>query len=1023
MRIVKKVLKITGITLLVLILMAFTIPVVFKKQITTLVKREINKSIDAKVDFNDVSLSLFRHFPKVSIAIEDLSVVGIKRFATDTLLYTKKADLSANLISVLKGKDIKIFGLFLESPRIHALVDKDGNANWDIAKTDSTANVENVSDTAASVFKMSLTKYQINNGYILYKDESTDTYAELVDINHSGTGDFTQDIFTLNTTTNAGSATFTQAAIPWLVNAKTDMASAIKIDNTTNTYSFTTDDILLNNLKLAVDGFIQLVNDSTYNMDIKFKSPSNDFKDILSLVPGVYKKDFEQIKTSGEAAVNGFVKGTYSPQQMPAYDMKLEVRNGSLQYPDLPKPLKNIQLDLHASNVDGMPDNMIVDISKGHLEMDNEPFDFRFLYRNPETVSFIDAAAKGKIDLSQLKQFIKLDAGTQLAGMLWADVFARGNMKDLQTQQGNFNAGGFFEIKHLQYSSKDFPQPVKNGNIKAELINSGGIADNTSVHISSGHLEIGNDPLDFTLKLSNPVTDMNFDGTAKGKFTLDNIKQFVELEPGTTIAGLLNADVQFKGNKTMIDKGDYDQVQLSGTANASKVKYVSPTYPGGISITNTSATFNSNYAAITNFAGNYMKSNFSGNGSLENIMGYMLKGQVLKGVINAEVDKMDMNDWIGTSPDAAPATTSSPTAATPFLVPGKMDIKLNAKAGKVTYDKVDYSNISGTLQVANETVKLHDVKADALDGNIIFNGTYSTLTTKSNPEIAMSYAIRDMDVQKAFLSFNTIQSLMPIGKFLSGKLSSELSMTGNLGGDMMPHLNTLSGKGNLLLIEGVLKKFTPLEKLAAALQIDRLKSISVKDIKNYMEFANGKVLVKPFTIKVDDIEMQVGGMHGFDQSLDYIIAMKVPRKYLGKEGNSLVNGLVTQAAGKGIPVKLGEMVDLNVKMTGSMTNPTLKIDLQKVAGDAASELKEQAKDFAQQKIDSAKTRVKDTLTVIKDKMKEEAKDKLKEQLFGKDTSKVTTADTVKSKTGAVIKDRLKGLFNKPKKNASDTSKR
>jgi hypothetical protein len=32
--------------------------------------------------------------------------------------------------------------------------------------------------------------------------------------------------------------------------------------------------------------FFQLVNDSTYNMDIKFKTPSNEFKDILSLIPG-----------------------------------------------------------------------------------------------------------------------------------------------------------------------------------------------------------------------------------------------------------------------------------------------------------------------------------------------------------------------------------------------------------------------------------------------------------------------------------------------------------------------------------------------------------------------------------------------------------------------------------------------------------------------------------------------------------------------------------------------------------------
>ncbi len=157
---------------------------------------------------------------------------------------------------------------------------------------------------------------------------------------------------------------------------------------------------------------------------------------------------------------------------------------------------------------------------------------------------------------------------------------------------------------------------------------------------------------------------------------------------------------------------------------------------------------------------------------------------------------------------------------------------------------------------------------------------------------------------------------MPIGQFLAGKLSSQLTMNGNLNGDMMPDLSSLTGQGNLFLIEGVLKKFAPLEKLASTLQIDELKSITIKDIKNYIEFANGKVLVKPFTIKVKDIEMQIGGMHGFDQSIDYVVAMKVPRKYLGTQGNNLINNLATQASNKGIPVNLGETVNLNVKMGG-----------------------------------------------------------------------------------------------------------
>jgi hypothetical protein len=516
---------------------------------------------------------------------------------------------------------------------------------------------------------------------------------------------------------------------------------------------------------------------------------------------------------------------------------------------------------------------------------------------------------------------------------------------------------------------------------------------------------------------------MDFDGSAKGQFNLDNVKQFTEFEKGTTLSGLLNADVKFAGNKTAIDKGEYDKINTSGTAALSNVKYVSPDYPTGISVPAVSATFNPQSATINNFSGNYMQSNFTGNGKLDNLVGYALKNEPLKGTLNVSVDKMNLNDWMGTEP--APAATPAPAGPTtaasvstePFLVPGNLDITLNAKAGNVKYDKVDYSNINGTLLLANETVTLKDVKANALDGSIAINGSYSTKENKKDPAIALSYDVKDMDVQKAFTAFNTVQKLMPIGQFLSGKLTSQLSMTGSLNGDMMPDLKSLSGKGNLLLLEGVLKKFAPLEKLASTLQIEELKSISIKDIKNHIEFANGQVLVKPFPVKVKDIEMEIGGMHGFDQSIDYIIQMKVPRKYLGTQGNNLVNGLASQATSKGIPVKLGDVVNLSIKMGGSITNPSIKTDLKEAAGDLAQDLKQQATDFAQQKIDSTKKTVKDSLNVVKKQVVGDLKNQVSDKLFGpKDSTQKSTTniDSTKKKAEETIKGTLKGLFKKKK---------
>ena len=1016
----KKFLKITGITLLVLILLAFLIPILFKKQITDLVKKEINQTLTARVDFSDVSLSLFRHFPQISINIEELSIVGTGIFEKDTLVSAKSIDVSANLISVIKGDNIKVSGIFLNTPRIKALVKADGQANWDIVKESGEIATADA-DTSASAFQMTLKKYRIDNGYLYYKDESSDMFAEITGLNHEGSGDFTADVFTLSTETRADALSFSYASVPYLVNTLTSLDADIKIDNTNQLYSFDTDDIALNNLKLSAAGSFGIVNDSTYSMDMRFKTPSNDFKDILSMIPAVYKSDFEKIKTSGTAALEGWVKGNYSPAQLPAYDAKLQVADGMFQYPDLPKPVKNIQIDLHASNPDGVFDNTVIDLSKGHLEMDNEPFDFRFLFKNPETFQYIDAGLKGRLDLAQVGQFVKLESGTQLGGLLHADAYAKGNMTALQNQSGPFNAGGFINIKNLLYSSPDFPQPVRNGNMDIQIENTGGVADNTSIRVTNGHIEVGNDPFDFAVNVKRPMTALQFDGHAKGRFTLDNVKQFVAFEPGTSLSGLLNADLSFAGNMEAIDRGAYDQVKTTGTASLTQVKYESPEYQGGVSIPVLKATFNPKNVSLTEFKGNYLGTNFSGNGSLDNLIGYAIKDEPLAGTLNLDIDKMNLNDWMGTPETSVETTTgeSETTAGSdPFIVPDNINLKLNAHAGAVTYDKVTYSNIRGGLQLANQSVQLQNLNADALDGSIVLNGSYSTRTDKKNPDISLSYDVKDISIQKAFAAFNTIKKLMPIGQFLAGKLNSQLTVNGSLNGDMMPNLASLTGKGNLLLLEGVLQKFAPLEKLANTLQISELQSVTVKDIRSSIEFKNGQVLVKPFTLKVKDIEMEIGGMHSFDQSIDYAIAMKVPRKYLGNQGNALLNNLATEATKKGIPVQLGDVVNLNVKMGGSITSPSIKTDLKEVAGDVAADLKEQAEEFAKQKIDSAKTALRDTLTAVKNKVvedaKEKVKDELQERLFGKsDTTKVK--DSTKKKSEEQIKNTIKDIFSKPKK--------
>ncbi|MFT4024150.1 MAG: hypothetical protein QM664_10250, partial [Flavihumibacter sp.] len=388
----------------------------------------------------------------------------------------------------------------------------------------------------------------------------------------------------LKTSTNSRSEFF-DGGRPYLNNTRAALDADFDIKSAESLYSFSNAKLVLNEMELDAGGFFQLVNDSTYKMDINFKTPSNDFRNILSLVPAVYQHDFKDLKTKGTAAFEGMVKGIYDGHQLPAYDVKATISDGFFQYPDLPKPVKNIQLKLHASNSDGQMDNTVIDIPQADLSFGDDPFSFRVLYKNPETIQYIDAAAKGRLDLGTIGQFVKLDKGTRIGGVINADINAKGNLNVVMQQKpGPFEAKGVLEIINALYASGAFPEPIKNASAKIDINSPDGVPDHTVVNIRNGHLEFGADPIDFSLLLTNPASDPAFDGRVKGNFQLDRVKQFYSFEPGTSVDGKLNADISFKGKKSMVDKSQYDAIQTAGTVLLRDLVYRSKDYPEGLQL-------------------------------------------------------------------------------------------------------------------------------------------------------------------------------------------------------------------------------------------------------------------------------------------------------------------------------------------------------------------------------------------------------------------------------------------------------
>ena len=124
----KKFIKIFFITILAIIIIAIVLPFVFKGKVLTISKTEINKSVNAKVEFTDLKLSLIKGFPNLFIGLEDLSVVGIDEFEKDTLVSFEEFSVKVDLLSAI-SKKIKVKSILLKHPVMHAIKTLEGAVN------------------------------------------------------------------------------------------------------------------------------------------------------------------------------------------------------------------------------------------------------------------------------------------------------------------------------------------------------------------------------------------------------------------------------------------------------------------------------------------------------------------------------------------------------------------------------------------------------------------------------------------------------------------------------------------------------------------------------------------------------------------------------------------------------------------------------------------------------------------------------------------------------------------------------
>ena len=873
---VKRILKWTGISFLFLMIILIAVPFFFKDELKEMVIDEVNKSLNAKVSMGDFDLTFISTFPNMTVELNDTKVEGMGKFKGVELANIKQFSAHVGFWSVVSGDQVEIDEIHLEEPTFDVRILADGTANYDIVKPDSVKTPEEKEEP--SNFKLSLKEYSITKANIRYDDQSSDMFAEIKNLDHTGTGDLTADVIDFNTTTSMEELTYEMDGLNYLTKVKTNAVVNLLMEFTekTSKFTFKENEFKLNALTFSIDGFYSMLEDYD-DMDIKLDASKATFKDFLSLIPSFYQSGYESMITKGNLAMGGTVKGKMDDKNMPGWDFKLNIDKASIKYPDLPGTISNIIV----------------------------------------------------------KAGSKFDGGENM--------------------------------------------------------------DKMTLDVEKFHADFVGNTIDANLKMRNPMTDPLLVSKIVAKMDLSTLKQVMPMAEGESYTGKMNADVNINGRMSALDKGDYEAFKAEGTLELMDMIYKTKDLNDQVAIKDMLFRFSPKNLSLEKLNAVTGKSDFAMAGSIDNYMGYVFRNELLKGNFSFNSTNLDLDQLMNLVPATESAPTEEASAETtetstePTLIPDNLDFLMNTSIANLRYNGMDIKNVKGAVRIKEEVASLDDLTMNTMGGTVGIKGSYST-KDHSKPKVDFAYTLKEIDVKQLADNFVTVEKLAPIAKYATGKISSNFSMKSDLTANLEPIYASLSGLGDLSTSTLKISGFKPMEKMGEALNISKLSSQTLKDIKARFQFADGKVTVKPFDVQMGKIKTNISGFTSFDQKINYDLKMLIPKEEIpaslikaAEQAISKVNSLSPKLNLNSIP----DVLPVKVGMGGTVTDPKVTNNFKEALLEATGNLKDQV-------IDKVKEAVKDTVKAIVDEKVKEVKEDLnaKKQEILEDAQK--QADKVKA---------------------------
>lgn len=964
----RKLLKILLISVAGLFIILLLLPFIFQEAIGRKILDAVNETINGEFSIEQADLSLLRDFPSASLGLIHPVCKSYVGNDTTQLMDAQRIYLSINLWDILLKKDVlTIHQLEIEQPTLSLIAWDSLSANYSIAK--DTSGEANNSES----LDFKIEEYSISDGHVHYTNLKDNEILHINGLSHRGSFNRTGNLQRTVSETAVDSFSFYQQGIYLLKDVKLDWNLSLDINSTESQYKIVASLLKLNDFSLECEGAIHKSNDVWKIDQFKLSSPSSKFKDIFSLIPNAFTKDFKQVISDGLLSFNGELVGAVNPEKniYPNWKFALQIDHGSLNYPGKPIKLEDVNIKLRSENSNPQRLGAFLSIEEFKFKMQEDyasaTLQMNDLFQNVK----VDGQVECKLSFEKWSQFFPFDNGTQMRGKLNLKSKFKFNEEDiLNNDYSSIQFDGFTQITDFFLKSQD----MLDVHIpKAEMVYSP-----NDWKLKDAIVHYGNSDFQFNGNLKKPLALLNDQTRTElkishlsNKIDLNELMQTPETNVTVTPSSITQAPSML------------NQLNISFNSNIKKILYDVYECSDGKAM----GSLMGNALKVQNAEITVNENHFSGSIQFENMLDYLYTQEALKGTINVGTTMLNLDKLMVTNYKPIEGTASSTVY---FSLPENMNLDISLNADQFLFSPLRLANLRGVAHLENQGMEIQNTYADVAGGKMALTGLFEAKTNQQ-PSYNFKYEIKRLEFRNAFKSFFTISKLAPVFEYIDGVFNSTIIFEGKLKQDNFPDFNSLNVDGVIETLEGAIKGFKPLQEISNRIHIKELEGLKLKNTKNWVRVENGTVVLSEFNTNLKDVQLSIGGSHQIEGPMNYNIVADIPSKFTQQymkeikldKGIEIYNDVMSKL---GMNKPIGTELSLDVNLTGTITKPNIHITLRPKQGASSTSVsnmvvqtvKDSLKTAGQNALERGKTVIHETSQKAIDSLKHIADRKVDE---------------------------------------------